>query len=54
MKEKIELVLGRLLFVWVVLALSFEILMIVLSFTNPALATRIGNECTWALDGRFK
>jgi hypothetical protein len=51
-----KLFLGYLYFclLWVHLALAFQITMIVLSFSNPELEKRIGNELTWALDGRFK
>lgn len=38
---------------WVVLALSFQVTMLTLSVVNPELETKIGNELTWALDGRF-
>lgn len=40
--------------VWVIFALSFQVTMLTLSFTNPKLATRISHELTWRLDGRFK
>jgi hypothetical protein len=44
----------RVCLVWVVFALSFEATMLTLSYTNPALATKVGNELSWKLDGRFK
>lgn len=40
--------------VWVHIALAFQITMLILNAYNPELATKIGNELTWALDGRFK
>jgi hypothetical protein len=46
-------VLARLFFIWVVFALSFQITMLTLSFVNPELETKIGNEIMWKLDGRF-
>ena len=44
----------RFCLVWVVFALSFEVSMLTLSIVNPELETKIGNELTWKLDGRFK
>lgn len=41
-------------FVWTVVALSFQVTMLTLSAVNPKLATKVGNELTWKLDGRFK
>jgi len=38
---------------WVVLALTFQLTMLTLSFVNPELETRIGNEIMWKIDGRF-
>jgi hypothetical protein len=38
---------------WAVFALSFEIFMLTLSFVNPKLETKIGNEIMWKIDGRF-
>jgi hypothetical protein len=43
----------KLCLVWVVFALSFQVTMMTLSVVNPELATRVGNELTWKLDGRF-
>jgi hypothetical protein len=40
--------------VWVHLALAFQVTMIVLNATNPELATKIGNEIMWKIDGRFR
>jgi hypothetical protein len=44
----------QLVFVWVHFALLFEVTMITLSFVKPELATKIGNEIMWKIDGRFK
>ena len=44
----------QLVFLWVQFALLFEVTMITLSFVKPELATKIGNEIMWKLDGRFK
>jgi len=43
----------KLCLVWVMFALTFQVTMITLSYTKPELATKIGNELTWKLDGRF-
>ena len=40
--------------VWVILALSFQVTMLTMSVVNPKLETKISNELTWKLDGRFK
>jgi hypothetical protein len=52
-KEKLFLGFVKLALVWTVFALSFQVTMLTLSVVNPKLATRIGNELTWKLDGRF-
>jgi hypothetical protein len=52
-KEKLLLGFVKLVFAWTVFALSFQVTMIVLNYTKPELATKIGNELTWTLDGRF-
>jgi len=44
----------RFCLVWVVFALSFQVTMLTLSFVNPKLETKISNELSWKLDGRFK
>ena len=54
LRETIALRLAQLLFVWVNLALVFEVFMIVTHFTNPELNTKIGNEIMWKIDGTFK
>ena len=38
---------------WTVVALTFQITMLTLSVMNPELEKKIGNELTWAIDGRF-
>ena len=53
MKEKLFLGFVKLVFAWTVFALSFQVTMLTLSVTNPKLATRIGNEIMWKIDGRF-
>ncbi len=53
-KEKLFLGFVKLAFVWTVFALSFQVIMMTLSLVKPELATKIGNELTWKLDGRFK
>jgi hypothetical protein len=52
-KEKLFLGFVKLVLVWTVFALSFQVTMLTLSVVNPKLATQIGNELTWKLDGRF-
>lgn len=52
-KEKLFLGFVKLVLVWTVFALSFQVTMLTLSVVNPKLATKIGNELTWKLDGRF-
>jgi hypothetical protein len=46
-------VFARLVFAWVIFALSFQLTMLTLSVVNPELETKIGNEIMWKLDGRF-
>ena len=53
LKDKLFLGFVKLVLVWTILALSFQVTMITLSVVNPELATKIGNELTWKLDGRF-
>jgi hypothetical protein len=40
-------------FGWAVLALAFQLTMLNISFVNPELETKIGNEIMWKIDGRF-
>jgi hypothetical protein len=54
LKETLALRFVQLVFVWVNLALAFEVFMIVTTFTNPELSTKIGNEIMWKIDGTFK
>ena len=53
-KEKLFLGFVKLAFVWTIFALSFQVTMMTLMVVKPELATKIGNELTWKLDGRFK
>ena len=43
----------RICLVWVVFALTFQVTMLTLSFVNPELEEKIGNEIMWAIDGTF-
>jgi hypothetical protein len=52
-KNKLLLGFVKLCLAWTVLALTFQVTMMTLSVVNPELATQIGNELTWKLDGRF-
>ena len=54
LKDTIALRFVQLVFGWTVLALSFQIFMVVTSFVNPELSTKIGNEIMWKIDGTFK
>ena len=53
-KEKLFLGFVKLALVWTIFALSFQVTMLTLTVVKPELATKIGNELTWKLDGRFK
>ena len=53
-KETIALKLIQLVFVWTIFALSFQVFMLVTSFYNPELNTKIGNAIMWKIDGTFK
>jgi len=53
MKQRLFNSFAKLCLVWVIFALSFQVTMLTLSVTRPELATRIGNELSWKLDGRF-
>jgi hypothetical protein len=44
----------RVCLAWAIIALAFQVTMLTLSYTNPKLATKVGNELSWKLDGRFK
>jgi predicted Abi (CAAX) family protease len=52
-KDVLFLRFVQLVFIWTVLALSFQATMLTLNFVNPKLATKIGNEIMWKIDGRF-
>ena len=52
-KDLLFLRFVQLCFVWTVVALTFQITMLTLSFVNPKLETKIGNEIMWKIDGRF-
>jgi hypothetical protein len=52
-KEKLALGFVKLVFVWTVFALSFQVTMLTLSVVNPELETKIGNEIMWKIDGTF-
>ena len=47
---------GYLVFVgvWLAFALSFDLFMIGVHFSNPDLETKISNEIAWKIDGTFK
>jgi hypothetical protein len=53
LKEVALLSFLRLCMIWVILALCFQVFMLGASAIRPSLASRIGNELTWRLDGRF-
>lgn len=40
--------------VWLAFALSFDIFMVTLHFTNEELSRNISNEISWKIDGTFK
>ena len=54
LKDRLALGFVKLVFAWTVFALSFQVTMLTLTVVKPELATKIGNELTWKLDGRFK
>jgi hypothetical protein len=51
--DKIFLAFVKLVFVWTVLAISFDMFMVYAHFNNPELETKVGNWLTWHLDGTF-
>ena len=53
LREKLFLGFVKLVFVWTILALTFQVTMLTLSFVNPELEEKIGNEIMWAIDGTF-
>jgi hypothetical protein len=40
--------------IWLIFALSFDVFMVVLHFTNEDLSRDISNEISWKIDGTFK
>lgn len=52
-KDLLFLRFVQLCFVWTIAALTFQVTMLTLSFVNPKLETKIGNEIMWKIDGRF-
>lgn len=52
-ESKLFLGILYLFLTWIVLAMTFQITMLVLTVANPELETRIGNELSWRLDGTF-
>ena len=54
LKDKLFLGFVKLVFVWTVLALSFEVFMLITLQVNPELNTRVGNAIMWKIDGTFK
>ena len=53
LQEKLFLGFVKAVFVWTILALSFDVSMLVLSAVNPELEHKIGNEIMWKIDGTF-
>lgn len=53
LKENLTLGFVKLVFVWTVFALTFQVTMMTLSVVNPELETKIGNEIMWKIDGTF-
>jgi hypothetical protein len=52
--EKLALVFVKLVFAWTVLALSFEVFMLITLQTNPELNTKVSNAIMWKIDGAFR
>ena len=52
--DKITLAFVKLVFLWTVLALSFQIFMLITLQVNPELNTKVGNAIMWKIDGAFK
>ena len=53
MKQKLFESFVKLVLVWTVFALTFQVTMLTLSVVNPDLEKRIGNEIMWKIDGTF-
>ena len=54
LKDAIALRFVQLVFGWTILALSFQVFMMITMVVNPELNTKIGNEIMWKIDGTFK
>lgn len=54
MKEKLFIGFLRFCLAWVMFAISFDIFMVIVHYTNPQMERNISNELTWRLDGTFK
>jgi len=52
-KDLLFLRFVQLCLAWTIIALTFQVTMLTLSFVNPELETKIGNEIMWKIDGRF-
>lgn len=53
-RENLFLRFVQLVFVWTILALSFQVFMLTTLLVNPELNTKIGNAIMWKIDGTFK
>ena len=53
LREKLFLGFVKGVLVWTIFALTFQVTMLTLTVTNPELATKIGNEIMWTIDGTF-
>lgn len=54
MKKFLLNVYIKLCLIWVVIALTFQVTMVVLQFANPKIADSVAKELTWKIDGTFK
>ena len=54
LKDNLFLWFVKAVFAWTVIALSFDVFMIITSYVNPELETKVGNYLMWKLDGTFK
>jgi hypothetical protein len=54
LKDNLFLWFVKAVLAWTVFALSFQVTMMTLMVVKPELATKIGNEIMWKLDGTFK
>jgi len=53
LKDRLFLVFVKLVLVWCIFAISFDIFMAVTQFASPELNRKVGNEIMWAIDGTF-